>query len=444
MRDGTGEVTGVTTDLQPPRRLSEAARAWCLYDWANSAFVTTVTAALFPPFFRSLATAAGLSASRATAYWGYTSSAALLLIALVAPLLGATADHTGGRKRYMAAFAGLGIVFTASFFLIGEGAWQLASALYVVAAFGFAGANVFYDSFLPHVAAPPDVDRVSATGFALGYLGGGVLLILNVLWVSRPGLFGMPGTGFAVRASFVSVAVWWALFSIPFFRFVPEPGVARRAGSHLPALLEGLSRLVGTVRQVKRYRQLSLFLVAFWIYTDGVGTIIRMATAYGSEIGIGMTDMVIALIVTQIVGIPCTMIFARLARLIGAKRSILLTLGVYTVVALSAYHMKTAAHFYALAFSVATVQGGCQALSRSLFARMVPKGSTSEFFGFYSTSSKFAGVFGPLVFGLLTHATGQSRLGIVSVVAFFLVGAAVLSRVNVEEAEMAADRPLRV
>ncbi len=415
-----------------------------MYDWANSAFVTTVTAALFPPFFRSLVTATGLSASRATAYWGYTSSASLLLVALVAPLLGAMADHTGGRKRYMAAFAGLGIAFTACFYLIGAGAWKLAAGLYVAAAFGFAGANVFYDSFLPHVSGTANVDRVSALGFALGYLGGGILLILNVLWVAHPAYFGMPGVDFALRASFVSVAVWWALFSIPFFRFVPEPGAIRTSESNLPAPLEGFSRLVRTMKEVRRYRQLSLFLLAFWIYTDGVGTIIRMATAYGSEIGIGMTDMVVALIFTQMVGIPCTIIFARLARRIGAKRSIMLTLGVYAVVAVSAYNMRTAVHFYALAFSVATVQGGCQALSRSLFARMVPRNRTAEFFGFYSTSSKFAGVFGPLVFGLLSHMTGQSRLGIVSVVAFFLVGAALLRKVDVAEGEMAAARAGRV
>lgn len=424
--------------------LSAAARAWCMYDWANSAFVTTVTAALFPPFFRSLATSAGLSGNRATAYWGYTSSAALLLVAIVAPLLGATADHTGGRKRYMAAFAALGIAFTASFFAIGDGAWRVAAALYVMAAMGFSGANVFYDSFLPHVAGAGDVDRVSARGFALGYLGGGLLLALNVLWVMWPRAFGMPDGGFAVRASFVSVAVWWALFSIPFFRTVHEPAVAPRTARSSPAVLEGLSRLVRTMKGVGRYRQLSLFLLAFWIYSDGIGTIIRMATAYGSEIGIGVTDMVLALIATQIVGIPCTLIFARLARRIGAKRSIMLTLAVYAVVASSAYHMKTAVHFYALAFSVATVQGGCQALSRSVFARMVPSDSVAEFFGFYSASSKFAGVLGPLIFGFLSQATGQSRLGIVSVAGFFIVGAALLWRVDVEEGEMAAVASNRV
>lgn len=409
-----------------------------MYDWANSAFATTIASALFPPFFRSLVTAAGFSENTATAYWGYTASAALLLIAVVAPILGATADHTGGKKRYMAAFAGFGMVFTASLFLIGDGAWRVAALLYVAAAVGFAGANIFYDSFLPHVASARDIDRVSSRGFALGYLGGGVLLIVNALWVMFPETFGMPGREFAMRASFVSVAVWWGLFSIPFWRHVPEPPISSVPGRRGAPIIEGARRLAKTLKEIGRYRQLLFFLVAFWIYSDGVGTIVRMATAYGSEIGIGVTDMVVALILTQVVAIPCTLVFARLAGRVGAKRAILLTLVVYSIVAGSAYYMRTAAHFYALAFSVATVQGGCQALSRSLFARMVPRDRSAEFFGFYSTSSKFAGVLGPLVFAATSQLTGNSRFGIVSIVAFFVVGGLLLLRVNVEEGVVAA------
>ncbi|MBD3347824.1 MAG: MFS transporter [Candidatus Eisenbacteria bacterium] len=415
-----------------------------MYDWANSAFITTVTAALYPPFFRSLATSAGLSKSEATAYWGYVSSAALLTVAVLAPLLGATADHTGGRKKYMAAFAGLGICVTASFMFIGGDAWRVAAALFVLATIGFAGANVFYDSFLPRVSARGHLDRVSSRGFALGYLGGGVLLVLNLLWVTYPGFFGLPNRDLAVRFSFLSVAVWWALFSIPFFRNVPEPGVFGRPAHPRAAVIEGFGRLVRTFREVRRYRQLFLFLVAFWIYTDGVGTIVRMATAYGDDVGIGIDDMVAALVITQFVGIPFTMLFAKLAERIGPKPSILITLGVYAGIAGSAYFMSTAAHFYALAIAVATVQGGCQALSRSLFSRMVPDEMGSEFFGFYSASSKFAGVFGPLVFGAIAHATGESRLGILSVVLFFVVGGVLLGRVDVERGEALASSDNRV
>jgi UMF1 family MFS transporter len=415
----------------------KAVNAWCMYDWANSAFMTTVVAALYPPFFRSIAIRAGLSENTATAYWGYTAAVSLLIVAVAAPLLGATADHTGGRKKYLGAFAALGILFTVSFILVREDTWLLASVLYVIAAVGFAGANVFYDSLLPHVARGADIDRVSSRGFALGYLGGGILLVLNVLWVRRPEAFGMPDVDFAIRASFVSVAVWWGLFSIPLFRHVPEPGYARGSPGR-PPLAEGLSRLVATFREVRKYKQLIFFLVAYWIYTDGLGTIIRMATAYGDEIGIGVTDMITALIITQAVGIPFTFLFGAVARRVGAKRAILATLSVYVAVSISAYFMRTAVHFYALAFSVATVQGGCQALSRSLFARMVPEDKAAEFFGFFSTSSKFAGVFGPLVFGLLGQITGDSRLSIASLLVFFVVGGALLTRVNVEEGVEAA------
>jgi UMF1 family MFS transporter len=253
-----------------------------------------------------------------------------------------------------------------------------------------------------------------------------------------PQAFGMPDPAFAVRASFLSVAVWWALFSIPFFRRVPEPPVLRRAGAAHAPLAEGFRRLAATLHDIRRYRHLGLFLLAYWVYTDGIGTIFRMATAYGDEIGLDITDMITALILIQATAIPFTFLFGRLARVIGPKRSILLSLAVYGGVSVSAYFMTTAIHFYVLALAIATVQGGSQALSRSLFGRMVPRHKTAEFFGFYSTSSKFAGVFGPLVFGIISQAAGGSRLSILSVVAFFIVGAALLARVDVDAGIRAA------
>jgi UMF1 family MFS transporter len=405
--------------------------AWCMYDWANSAFITTVVSALFPPFFRSLVTARGLPENTATAYWGYTSSAALLVMAFLAPLLGAISDHTGGKKRYVAVLATLGAVFTASFVFIGSGAWPLAALLYILAVIGFSGGDIFYESLLPSVAGRGDLDRVSSRGYALGYVGGGTLLALNALWVMKPHVFGMPDVAFATRASFLSVAVWWAVFSIPFFRLVPEPprsGV--RGGGR--AVAEGFARLGATFREVKRYRQLFLFLVAFWIYTDGIGTIVRMATAYGDEIGIGIAHMVAALVVTQFVAIPFTFLFGALAGRIGAKRSVFVALLIYGVVSVGAYFMRTAFHFYLLAFLVGTAQGGAQALSRSLFARMVPRDKAAEFFGFFGSTSRFAGIAGPLLFGLVSELAGGSRTSILLVVAFFVVGGALLARVDVD------------
>jgi UMF1 family MFS transporter len=407
--------------------------AWCMYDWANSAFATTIMGALFPPFYRALVTESGLAENTATAYWGYTTSVALLVIALIAPVLGAIADYTGGKKRYVAFFAGLGILATAAFVFIGTDTWLLASVLYIGGNLGFAGANVFYESLLPHIAQKDDIDQISTKGYASGYVGGGILLVINVLWIMKPEMFGMPDIAFALRASFFSVSVWWGLFSIPLFRRVPEPLAARETGPAIHPIKAGFSRLATTFREVTRYKQLLIFLIAFWIYNDGIGTIIKMATAYGDEIGLELTDMTIALIMMQFVGIPFSFLFGTLAKKLGTKRSILLALGVYTLISIAGYFMRTATHFYVLAFLVGTVQGGSQALSRSLYGAMVPKHKTAEFFGFFSTSSKFAGIAGPLLFGVVSQIAGQSRLSIVSLIIFFTVGGLLLTRVDVEE-----------
>jgi len=416
----------------------KTVNAWCLYDWANSAFAATVMAALFPPFYRSLAKAGGLAPHQATAAWGYTTAFALLLIALAAPILGAVADHTGSKKRFTAFFAGLGVLATLCLVIPGPGAWRLATAVFLLGNLGFAGANIFYDALLPHLAREGDMDRISTRGFAMGYLGGGILLVVNAAWVMKPGWFSMPDTAFAVKASFVSVAAWWGLFSVPLFRRVPEPPAGRNGSAGRGVLRASLARLAQTCRDLVRYRQLALFLVAFWIYNDGIGTIIKMATAYGDEIGIGVGHMTAALVLTQFVGFPCTLFFGRLAGGVGAKKALLGGLGVYALISLGGYFMRTPAHFYVLALAVGTVQGGTQALSRSLFGSMVPKHKSAEFFGFFSTTAKFAGIAGPLLFALVSQWTGNSRLSIVALIVFFVLGAAVLCCVDVDEGRNAA------
>jgi UMF1 family MFS transporter len=415
------------------RAYRKVINSWAMYDWANSAFATTIMAAMFPPFYRSLAIAAGLAEANATAAWAYTASIYQVIVALLAPVLGAISDHTGGKKWYIAFFAGLGVVGTGLFMVLGGDSYVLASILYIVGAVGFSGANVFYESLLPHIAKKGDIDQVSTRGYAMGYVGGGILLVINMLWYMWPDLFFMPSEGFALRAAFFSVAVWWALFSIPLFRNVPEPPVARAKGESVNILTAGFGRLTHTFRKMTSYKQLLLFLVAFWIYNNGIGTIITMATAYGDEIGIGLSDMVIALIITQFVGIPFSFGFGWLAKKLNAKRSILIALIVYTLISIAGYFMKTATHFYILAFLVGTVQGGSQALSRSLYGNMVPKSQSAEFFGFYSTSSKIAGILGPLLFGVVSQVAGESRLSIISLIVFFVVGGLLLLAVNVEE-----------
>ena len=433
------------TAIADDKAYRKVINAWCMYDWANSGFATTIMAAMFPPFYRSLATNAGLSEGNATAAWAYTTSGGLLAVALLAPILGAISDHTGGKKWYIGAFMALGVVATGFFVLLGDQTYLLGSVLFILADIGFAGANIFYESLLPHIAAEGDIDRVSTRGYALGYVGGGILLVINVLWYMQPDLFFMPGTGFALRASFFSVAVWWAIFSIPLFRHVPEPAVVRVSGEALNPVRAGFGRLKRTFGQMRRYKQLLIFLAAFWIYNDGIGTIMKMATAYGDEIGISVTDMTIALIITQFVGIPFSFGFGWLARRLGTKRSILLALGVYGVISIAGFFMQTALHFYILAFMVGMVQGGSQALSRSLYGSMVPRSQSAEFFGFFSTSSKFAGIFGPLIFGIVSQLTGASRLSILSVIAFFIIGGLILTRVDEAEGrQVAAQEDIRV
>jgi UMF1 family MFS transporter len=421
------------------REYRRIINAWCMYDWANSAFATTIMAAMFPPFYRAVAIAAGAAENIATSRWAYTTSLSLLLVAIIAPALGAISDHTGGKKRYVAVFAGLGILATAAFVFIGVDTWVLASALFILGDVGFAGANIFYESLLPHIARKGDVDQVSTRGYALGYVGGGILLVLNVLWYMKPEWFFMPNQQFALRASFFSVAVWWALFSVPLFRRVPEPPAGKERVAAINPIRAGFGRLAKTLREMRRYKQLMLLLLAFWIYNDGIGTIIKMATAYGDEIGIGMTDMIIALVITQFVGIPFSFLFGTLAKRLGTKRSILLALAIYAVICIAGFFMTTALHFYILAFMVGLVQGGSQALSRSLYAAMVPKARSAEFFGFFSTSSKFAGIAGPLIFGLVAQLTGGSRLSILAIILFFIVGGVLLLFVDEKEGIRVAD-----
>ncbi|MFN2291498.1 MAG: MFS transporter [Anaerolineae bacterium] len=420
------------------RAYRKIINSWAMYDWANSAFATTIMAAMFPPFYRSLAVNAGLGEADATAAWAYTTSLSLLFVALLAPVLGAISDHTGGKKKFIAFFAVLGVIGTGLFAFLGDTSYLWASVLFMIGDVGFAGANIFYESLLPHIAQKGDIDQVSTRGYAMGYLGGGILLIVNVLWYMNPDLFFMPSTGFALRAAFFSVAVWWAVFSIPLFRNVPEPPVVRIEREEVNFVRAGFSRLGHTFGQLRRYKQLLIFLIAFWIYNDGIGTIIKMATAYGDEIGIGLTDMTLALIITQFVGIPFSFGFGWLARRLGTKRSILLGLGVYVLISIAGYFMQTAIHFYILAFMVGTVQGGSQALSRSLYGTMVPKSQSAEFFGFFSTSSKFAGIIGPLIFGVVSQITGASRLSILSVIAFFIIGGFLLIFVDEQEGRRVA------
>lgn len=421
---------------------NKTVNAWCMYDWANSAFATTIMAAVLPTFYSEVA-AGTLEPVQASSYWGYTNTMAMLLVAFAAPILGAIADHSGTKKRFLGGFAGMGILFTALLVFVSTGDWILASGLYVLGRIGFSGSIVFYDALLPHVARSDDIDQVSTKGYALGYLGGGLLLVVNLAWIMKPGWFGFPNAETASRLSFLSVAIWWAVFSIPLFRRVDEPPFVRREGESPNPIRAGFQRLARTFREVRRYRELFKFLIAFWFYNDGIGTIIIMAVIFGKEIGLATTDLIGAILAVQFVGIPFAFAFGWLARRLGAKRSILLALGVYSLIAVGGYFIQTSLHFWMLAFLVATVQGGAQALSRSLYGRLAPKAKTAELFGFYDVSSKFSGILGPAIFGVVGQLTGSSRLSIISLVVFFVVGGGLLLAVDEERGIRLADEENR-
>jgi UMF1 family MFS transporter len=630
-------------------------RAWTLYDWANSAFATTILAAVLPVYYSRVAGSSLGSPAEATAWWTVTLSASLVVVAVISPILGTMSDIMRGKKRFLAVFIGIGTVGTGLLVFVGSGDWVLASMFFIVGRIGFASANVFYDALLPHVAREDDQDRVSTRGYAIGYLGGGLLLAINVVMIFTL------GDGPGARLSFLSVAVWWAAFSIPILRRVPEPPSAGRGGAPGSVLKVSFARLRETFGQIRRYRQLLRFLIAFLIYNDGIGTIIGVAAIYGAELGFGAVELIAAILLVQFVGIPFSIIFGRIpsrrdrwrafflafvvwnlvvvplvgivgrfvldgdvagvsrpeletegrylgegeytvrdaaltppagfevrqdavlpsgargdyayssnpaavygfafngqvvrvtygdgpdrsdwevfvdgapviedddplvieayndserfevtvdvdagsvgthlleirnttradedstgtvmalsgvevlpaprrsapATLLGilalvqifglgfaavfsrrlfggladrmtARRTIILSLVVYGVIAVWGFFLDAVIEFWFLAWMVAVVQGGSQALSRSLYASMSPTSESGEFFGFFSVMSKFSAILGPLIFAGAVALFDSSRPAILFVVAFFAVGIALLSRVDVEEGRRAA------
>jgi UMF1 family MFS transporter len=408
-----------------PRR---AVWSWALYDWANSAFATTVIAGFFPVFFKEY-WSDGAEATITTFRLGMTNGLASLLVAFAAPVVGAIADGWGARKRLLLAFAGLGIVMTGGLYFVQQGQWPLAAVLYVMAWAGFAGGNVFYDALLVQVAPDSDLDRISSLGFALGYLGGGLLFAVNVLMTLNPSWFGLPDATVAVRLSFISVALWWGVFTLPLLLFVHDE---RRAELSLAQAVQvGVGQLLATFRQVRRLKPLALFLIAYFFYIDGVNTIVKMALDFGMSLGFESGDLIAALLLVQFVGFPAALGFGRLARWIGPKWGVMIGLGGYVLATVWAATIDSVAGFYGIAVLVGLVQGGVQALSRSLYARMVPTGQAAEFFGFYNMLGRFAAVLGPFLVGWTALLTGSPRASILSVLVLFVVGGGLLLKVPV-------------
>ena len=491
------ELPTLTTIAQPTshHEYQRRIRAWTMYDWANSAFVTTILAAVLPIYYSQVAGATLPSPALATAYWSTGLSISLFIVALLSPVLGTISDVMRGKKRFLAVFIGIGVVSTGLLVFVQTGDWLLASILFVLGRIGFTAANVFYDAILPHVAQEEDRDRVSAQGFALGYLGGGLLLTLNLLMIRY-----IPGT-WGERLSFLSVAVWWAVFSIPLFLRIPEPPAATAeltSGENVVTV--SFKRLWSTLKDVRSYRELFISLLAILIYADGIGTIIGVAAIYGAELGFSSVELGLALLLVQFIAVPYSLIFGRLPdpeakqrpfflafvifnmlvlplagvvakhllpaglnpwqvivlifaiQLLGlllswlfgkrlfstyvnrldTRNCILLALAVYTVIAAWGYFVSSVIEFWFIAWMVAVVQGGSQALSRSLFSKMVPASKSGEFFGLFSVMEKFSTIIGPLIFAFAVVWFGSSRPAVLSLTVFFIIGGWILSRVDVD------------
>ena len=403
------------------KKLNKSAWSWAMYDWANSAFATTVMAGFFPIFFKSY-WASDLSDAESTFAIGSVNSLVGLLIAFSAPVLGAFADAGDSKRKFLFSFAFLGIITTGYLFFIPDSSWKLAVIFYGLGVIGFSGANVFYDSLLVTVSKEEERNRTSALGFSLGYLGGGILFLLNVIMFLYPNWFGLESQIDAVLWSFMSVALWWFIFSLPIYLNVKEPTQSSSSKSVNRIITEAFSSLVNTARSIKEYKSAVIFLLAYFLYMDGVDTIIRMATSYGSDIGLSATSMIQALLLTQFVGFPATLVFGYYADKFGYKYSLSFAIIVYIFVVLFSSQMDTALEFYVVACVVGLVQGGVQAISRSFFSTLIPTNKAAEFFGFYNFIGKSSVFIGPFMVSGIALVTGSPSYGILSLLILFIPG----------------------
>ena len=410
--------------------------SWAMYDWANSAFATTVMAGFFPLFFKAY-WANQANVTESTFFLGLANSLASIIVAAFSPFLGAIADKGTAKKRFLLFFAYLGILSTGGLWFIAQGMWHFAALLYVAGAIGFQGGNIFYDALLVGIASKKKVDFVSSLGFALGYIGGGLLFLVNVLMYQMPQIFGIPDATIAIKLSFVTVALWWAVFSIPVFLFVKEPPIDNSVPFR-HAIKAGYRQLIGTLKEIRHMKVVGLFLLAYWFYIDGVDTIIRMAVDYGTSLGFDSSALIIALLIVQFVAFPGALLYNFYSSKVGIKKGIFTAIFAYCIITVLGFFMQNVTHFFILAMTVGMFQGGIQALSRSCFARIIPEQKAGEFYGFFNMLGKFAAVIGPILMGSVAYFTGSSRLSILSIMILFFIGAFFFSKVDLKEGEKMA------
>ena len=396
-------------------------KGWIFYDWANSAFSAIVAAIILPLFFKEIARSGGLSDVNATAYWGYATSFGTLICALLAPFLGTLGDFNGLKKKLFTAFMLLGVVST--FLLATTNSWKWLLAFYILGTLGFSASCVYYDGFLPDVTTEERMDRVSTMGYGLGYIGGSTIpLVISLLLIQFGDKIGIP-TLVATKFSFVLTAVWWLVFTIPMLRHVQQKhGIAPEKR----IISQTMRNIARTGRMILSHKSVFFFLIAYFFYIDGVGTIIHMATVFGDSCGLGSMDMMVILLVVQIVAFPFAILYGKLAGRFGAHRMILVGIFTYVIVCLVGYNLQKMSDFLMLAVLVGTAQGGIQALSRSFFGKIIPAEHSSEFFGFFDVFGKFSAVIGPTLFGIVAQLTGVTHFGVLAVMAMFILGGTIM------------------
>ncbi|MEJ9151250.1 MFS transporter [Bacillus smithii] len=409
------------------KQFTKEENSWVFYDWANSAYSLIITTAVFPLYYKAAAQNAGVNAADSTAYLGYTISIFTFILAMLGPILGTIADYQGLKKRFFAFFFALGVSFTALLAFIPSDQWLILLIIYTMSAIGSNGATVFYDAFLVDVTTDKRMNRVSARGFSFGYIGSTIpfIAIIAIIILAQSKIIPL-STASASKIAFLMTAIWWGLFTIPMFRNVRQRFYIQREAN---PIAESFKRLLKTLKEIKKYRTLFLFLLAYFFYIDGVGTVITMSTAYGTDLGIRSSDLLVILFVTQVVAAPFAILFGRLAEKFTEKKMLYAGIFVYIIVCIYAYFLKTTLDFWILAMLVASSQGGIQSLSRSYFAKLVPKKNANEFFGFYNIFGKFASILGPLIVSFTAQLTGNTNAGVFSLVILFIIGMIILARV---------------
>ena len=414
--------------MKRQRKLSTQAWRWALYDWANSAFATTVMAGFFPIFFKSY-WASDLSDAESTFVIGSANSLVGLVIAVSAPILGAIADAGNSKKRLLLIFATIGIISTGYLFFVPESSWKFAITFYAVGVIGFSGGNIFYDSLLVSVSSQDQRNQVSSLGFSMGYLGGGLLFLLNVLMFSYPSFFGLSSQIEAVLWSFMSVALWWAIFTTPLLTGVKENKIYKNNSGLFTIIKIAFQNLYKTGLSIKQYKSAVIFLLAYFLYMDGVDTIIRMATSYGADIGLSAQSMIGALLLTQFIGFPATLVFGAYSDKFGYKQTLSFAILIYIGGVLFSSQMDTAIEFFIMAGVIGLVQGGVQAISRSYFSTLIPSEKAAEFFGFYNFIGKASVFFGPFMVSGIALITNSPGAGILSLLILFIPGLILLRKV---------------